>query len=332
MVAILLILVWWWKQTEEQLGSEYVITKKPFKVVLTASGTVVAQRQATLKFQSSGQLAWVGVKESDWVKKWQGVASLDKRTVEKSLQKELNNFLKTRWDFEANREVWLVTTDNLDRYTLSSAARRVLEKSQFDVNNAVLDVEIQAVAAELSTLIAPFDGLVVDVAEPNAGVNVSPTSEIMTIVDPQSVYFEVLVDELLISKVKVGQLVEVTLDAYPDESFQAQVRQMGFVSVPLLGGGMGYVVKVDLPNPPEALRYKLGMNGDAMITVKEVSEALTLPVEAVRQKQGKYVVDKLVDGKVVEVEIKIGGESDEEIEIVEGLSEGERVVVGEARK
>ena len=97
--------------------------------------------------------------KGDRVRKWQGIASLDQRTVQKNLEKELNDYLKTRWDFQGNRETYNVTTDNLDRYTLTPAVRRLLEKSQFDLNNSVLDVELQAVVKEFSSIVSPFSGI-----------------------------------------------------------------------------------------------------------------------------------------------------------------------------
>ena len=78
---------------------EYTVEKGPLQVVLSSSGTVMAENKADLTFQTGGRLSWVGVKKGDRVRKWQGIASLDQRTVQKNLEKELNDYLKTRWDF-----------------------------------------------------------------------------------------------------------------------------------------------------------------------------------------------------------------------------------------
>ena len=51
---------------------------------LTISGTVEAEEKVTLRFQTSGRLNWVGVKEGDYVKKYQSVASLDQKEVKKN--------------------------------------------------------------------------------------------------------------------------------------------------------------------------------------------------------------------------------------------------------
>src|SRR3990167_9074539 len=213
--------IWWWRRPEAVKYNEYTVSRGDIREELTVSGEVKAGKQADLKFQAGGRLSWVGVKQGDWVKKWQGIASLDQRTVQKNLEKELNDYLKTRWDFQGNRETYNVTTDDLDRYTLTPAVRRLLEKSQFDLNNAVLDVEIQTVAKEFSLIVSPFSGLVTDLKFPNPEINVTTGAVIATIVDPDSLYFEAQVDEVDIARVRVGAPVKLVLDACPEGSIEA---------------------------------------------------------------------------------------------------------------
>ena len=55
---------------------------------LTISGSIEADEHATLRFQTSGRLVWVGVKEGDYVKRYQSIASLDKREMQKKLQSD----------------------------------------------------------------------------------------------------------------------------------------------------------------------------------------------------------------------------------------------------
>src|SRR3989304_237823 len=67
----------------------YKIKRENLREVLTLSGEINAEEKVSLKFQTSGRLAWVGVKEGDYVKKYQGIASLDQRDVKKTLEKKL---------------------------------------------------------------------------------------------------------------------------------------------------------------------------------------------------------------------------------------------------
>jgi macrolide-specific efflux system membrane fusion protein len=83
---------------------EYTVSREDIREELTVSGEIRAEKQADLRFQTGGRLAWVGVKQGDWVKKWQGIAGLDRRSIEKNLQKELNDYMNERWNFEGDRE------------------------------------------------------------------------------------------------------------------------------------------------------------------------------------------------------------------------------------
>lgn len=321
--------LWWFRQSRQEKFREFTVTRQQMTVTLTASGSVVADRNANLSFQTGGRLSWLGFEKGDRVKKWQAIAALDQRTLQKTIEKELNDYLKVRWDFQTTRESNNVSTDNLDQYTLSPATRRVLEKSQFDLNNAVLDVEIQAVAREFATIVSPFDGLVTEIATSLVGANVTGATTIATIVDPSSLFFEAQVDELDIAKLQVGQTVTLMLDAYPDNPITTTIESIGFSPIALSGGGTGYQVRIFLPAQTEDMAYKLGMNGDAEIVIRDLGEVLMLPSEAVTRKEGKVVVQKLVGRKQIEIEIDTGEEAEELVEIKSGISEGDIVVVSD---
>jgi len=330
-IVILLLIVaggiGWKLRPKPAAYREYTVEKGPLQVVLSASGTVSAENKADLTFQTGGRLSWVGVKKGDRVRKWQGIAALDQRTVQKNLEKELNDYLKTRWDFQGNRETYNVSTDNLDKYTLTPAVRRLLEKSQFDLNNSVLDVELQAVVKEFSSIVSPFSGLVTSVSAPNPGVNVSAGSVIATVIDPDSIYFEAQIDEVDISKIKIGAQVELVLDAYPEEVIDAKVISIDFSPISLSGGGTGYAVKISLPAQTDDFKFKLGLNGNADIVMAKLEEALILPPAAVSQKNGRWTV-KIKQGKeIIERNVEVGWETEEKIEIKSGLKIGDQVYV-----
>ncbi len=306
---------------------EYTVEKGSLQVILSASGTVRAENKADLAFQTGGRLSWVGVKKGGRVKKWQGIASLDQRTVQKNLEKELNDYLKVRWDFQGNRETYNVSTDNLDRYTLTPAIRRILEKSQFDLNNSVLDVELQSVVKEFSSIVSPFSGLITSVSIPNPGVNVLAGAAIATVIDSDSMYFEAQIDEVDIAKIKTGAQVELTLDAYPEEVIDAKVVSVDFSPISLSGGGTGYAVKISLPFQTDDLKFKLGLNGNADIIMAQLDEALILPSAAIVQKGGRWTVKVKRGKEIVEQEVNIGWETEDKIEIKSGLGIGDQVYV-----
>lgn len=231
---------------------------------ISASGKIKARKIANLTFQTSGLLSWIGVKEGDYVQKWQGIASLDRRELEKKLARYLNLYMTNRWDFEQLQDDY---RDEKERYLLTDAMRRILEKAQFSLNNAVIDVEIADLALKLATISTPIEGIVTRVDTPNPGVNVTPASATFTVVDPSSVYFSANVDEADVGKVKVGQKAKITLDSYPEEVFEGKVEIIDFVATTTAAGGTAFQVEISLPQN-ESLKFRVGMNGDTEIMIK----------------------------------------------------------------
>jgi RND family efflux transporter MFP subunit len=289
-------------------------TTQDIKETISLSGTVEASEEASLKFQAGGLLTWVGVKEGDFVKKYQAIASLDKRELEQNFKKEANNYLTDRWDFEQIQDDYKETKNN---YLVTDSIKRILEKAQFSLENSVVDYELKDLAIRLATIHSPIEGIVVRVDSPKAGVNVTPATATFEIVNPNTIYFSAEVDETDVSQIKIGARAVITLDAYPDEEIESTVNEISFV--PKSGSqGTVYEVKLSLSQNSLNLKYKLGFNGDARITVKQKQGVLTVPSQVIKLKDGKTVIYILKDGKEQEVEIETGIENEDSTEIIKG--------------
>ena len=299
-----------------------LVQKENLRLSISATGTVQSENQVDLKFQTSGLLTWVGVKEGDKVKKWQAIASLDKRELEKNLIKTLRDYNKERWDFD---EAQQVTYKN---QIITDTIKRILEKNQFDLDKAVLDVEIKDITLKFATLTSPIDGIVTHVETPIAGVNITPAAAVFTIADPSSMKFTANIDEVDVNQIKVGQKVLITLDAYPNEQFEGAVNKIGFASVTTKGGGTAFPIEIKMSKNDD-LRFKVGMNGDIEIISEEKKAVLTVPNQALYQKDGRDFVKILENNKEKEVEVKKGLETDTKTEILEGLNEGQKVITSE---
>lgn len=298
---------------------------------ISASGVVKSEKEVNLKFQTSGRLAWVGVQEEDFVGKWQTIAQLDTRELQKKFEKALRDYSKERWDFEQEREEQGVTTNNLDKYTLTNEVKRILEKNQFDLEKAVLDVELADIALKYATLVTPISGVVTRVDTPVAGVNITPATAVFTVADPNKVIFEANVDEIDIGKIKEGQEVILSLDAYPEEEIKSRIIRVGFQSKTTKGGGTVFPVKIKLPENKN-LKFKLGMNGDVEIIVEKKENILLVPASAIMKRGEKKLVWVVEKGKAKKRRVKVGMETDEKVEILEGLKEGERIIAKDISK
>ncbi len=297
------------------------VERKKLTEKLTIPGEVNAEEKASLKFQTSGLLSWVGVKEGDWVKKGQAIASLDQRELKKRLERELNDYMTVRWDFEQTHEDY---KDYKDRYLLTDEMKRILEKAQFGLSNAVIDVELADLALKYATITTPIAGLVTHIDTPLAGINITPATATFEIVNPDSVYFEARIDELEIGKVKEGQKVIITLDSYPDKTFEGLVSTIDFAAS-TVGGSKVFLTKISLPQNSNR-QFRLGMGGDAEIILSEKENVLVIPTEALVQREKNFVWTVDSEGKARKKEVDVGLSTDEEVEIINGLEEGEEVV------
>lgn len=306
------------------------VLKSDITQSISASGEIKAEKQVTLNFQNSGQLAWVGVSEGNRVKKWQAIASLDKREVEKNLKKRLLDYMNERWDFEQIHDDYNIEGRPLEKVILTDAEKRILEKAQFDLDNAVLDVEIRDLAIKLATLITPIEGIVTNIDTPISGVNITPVQEFV-IADPARMRFVANVDEADISLVQLGQKVIISLDAFPEEKFEGRLERIAFASKTTSGGGTAFEIEVSLPENKDE-KFKIGMNGDAEIIIEERQSVLTLPLEAIKIQDSQTFVQALENRKIRLVPVQKGLESETDVEIESGVSEGQIVILGEKQR
>lgn len=297
------------------------VTKRDLSSIVSASGKTRSREEATVKFQTSGYLSWVGVNLWDRVEKWQTLACLDKDQLQKTLQQELLDYMNERWDQEE------ITLDTYKDMAVTETIRRAKEKSQFDLDRVVLDVEIANIALRYACISAPISGIVTETTIPHPGVNISLLSDQIVIANPETIYFSANVDEADIGQVQKDMPARLILDAYPDEELMLAVKEVEFTSTVTSGGGTAFAVNFDLPANIEE-KYKLGMNGDVEILTEKKDNILVVPFEAVQENDdlGEYVW-LIKDEQPQKQQVKTGISDDIYTQILEGLEENDQVVV-----
>ena len=293
------------------------VEKGQLTETIPASGEVAAEQSADLSFQTSGKLAWVGVKEGDWVVKGQAIASLDKKQLELRLEKYLNVWEREFTEFDD-------TSESVKDEVLIDSIRRIKERAQIDLDQTQIDVEIQNEVIRLATLTVPFSGIITK-ANFFPGVNVTPSTAIYTIVNPYLLYFEAEANEVDVTSLFKGQNVILRLDAYPNDKFEGKIKKIDFASTITSTGGTSYKVKVNLPTNKN-LRFRLGMNGDAEFVVREVNDVLLMSVTALVEETEKYFVWTIEEKRAKKVEIEVGVSSFDEVEIISGLKKGDIII------
>ena len=195
------------------------------------------------------------------------------------------------------------------------------------------------------TITAPISGQVIS-KNAKVGDNISRSSgstntELATIYDLSELTFEMSIDELDISDVEVGQEVEVTADAFPGVTYRGHVSNVS-LNGSYQSGVTTYPVIVTLDNMDGLLP---GMNVDGTIILSEAEDVLYIPSGALQRGDVVYVKDDSLTmpdmsaiseralSEVPEgftaVKVETGLVTDDYVEIVSGLSEGQEIYVSE---
>ena len=267
---------------------------------------------------TGGTLAWLGVKKGDVVKQYQTFATLDARTTLKSLQGTLLDYSKQRNTFEQTQDSYANRTPEM---ALNDSMKRVLQNNQYDLNKAVVSVELQDLARQQSILTTPISGIVVRADAKTAGITITPSTT-FTVVDPSSLTFKMEIDEADISKLREGQTVDVIFDAYPDKKLNLTIESIDFVTHTTSTGGSAYDVKAKIMTDNSNYQYRIGMNGNAEIILSKKQHILTVPLASLVDENKVYVkTSKGFEKKT----LKLGQENDTSVEVLSGLSAGDVV-------
>lgn len=291
------------------------IKKGSLKEELILSGEVNATYYAKLAFETSGRIVYVGTKEGEEVGKGKLLTKLD-TTILNSVYQQARSNLRTEEATVANV---------LDQVKNHSSDETFVQKDTRTTAEAAKDYAYEAVIQakrnlDGASIFAPFNGIVTSLTNPFTGVNTLATQTQVEIIDPTSIYFEVLADQTEVTKLYAGQSVEVVLDSFEDKTFKGVVENISFVPKAAETGST-YEVKVkfegvDLKNS----RFKIGMSGDAKFVVDEKSDAFYVPTDFVNtDKEGKYIKLKSQNGKKY---VETGLESEDYIEIIGDFKEG----------
>lgn len=316
-IIILIAGIFIYKNLQSKPSSEQsaTVTRGTLEEALTISGKIQARDHIKAQFLTTGKLIGVGVKEGDYIKKNQWLASLDQQETQKKIEKYLNSYIKTRDTFDQTAD------DNKDKI-LTDKIKRILNDSQQDLENSVLDVEIQTLAKEYSHLYAPIEGIVTHIDTPYPNVYISiPSQSSFEIINPKTVYFSATPDQNEVVKINKDMTADITLDAYPDTPFKGTVSQVAFS--PKEGEtDTVYEVKMDLPIDNSSYQYKIGMTGDATFTTNRKENVLYLPIKFVTSENGKKYINVKENDKKIKKEVTTGLESENFIEITSNISEG----------
>jgi len=312
------------KQTPLQFTQ---VKRQDIKATVSASGTLTGKNIATLKFKSGGKLGFINVKAGDKVFAGQVIAGLDTQDLSITLQ-QAENILK---DKQATTDKVLDDIhlfqygnggfSNVGSSNETMTQRQARTTAEVARDNAFDNVKAAQRDFQDAYIVSPINGIITQAIQVTNQI-VGGADLIAQVVDTSEIFFDSEVDEADLNKVSLGQSAEITLDSYPDKTFKGAVDQILPQTKTTAQGATIITVRIKLDNPD--LNFVNGLTGQALITSEEAKNALTIPQEALRE-DDTVVVQNGEGLKPLKVTPGIG--SDTDVEIKEGLKEGERVLL-----
>ena len=229
---------------------------------------------------------------------------------------------------------------NVVQYNATIASNKAKVKS--DEETLKLDTDrLEHLEKQLAScrIVAPREGQVVYYAPPRwggeddiikEGKKVFERQILLQLPDPVRMQVKGLINEATIRLVRPGQKATVRLEAFPNRVFDGVVKSVNDYPEPssFFGGSMSkeYMATVKILNVPEGI--KTGLTAEARIVVNEIPGTLLLPMQAVFEYGGKMYAVTYHEGKWDKIEVSTGPANDKEVVILEGLNEGDQVVLG----
>ena len=318
--------------------------------LLNATGYVVAQRKASVASKATGRLEWLGVLEGSKVREGEVIARLESRDTQAlrdqaaaNVELAKANLGQGQAELSAaelafKRADVLVAKKLVSESDFDSAAARV-DKARAAVAGYVAAVNVAQASLRVSeidldqTLIrAPFNGVVLT-RSANVGDTITPFSQavdtkgaVVTMADMDTLEVEADVAESSFQGIRVGQPVEIQLDAIPGRRFEGVVNRL----VPTVDRAKASIlVKIRFVERDPGMLPD--MSAKVAFLAREVNEAerkpvLAVPAAAVFEVGGRNQVYVVEDGKARLRRVDIGTKVGDQIEL-HGLDAGTRVVI-----
>lgn len=314
---------------------------------ITATGTIEPVTSVTVGTQVSGIVSKLFVDYNSVVKKGQVIAELDKTNLMSQLntaktqlataQSQLNYQTANYKRYKTLFEKGLVAADDFDNAKLSyTQAKEQVVSAKEEVQRAQTNLGY-------ATITSPIDGVVLSksVEEGQTVAASFSTPELFTIAqDLTNMQVVADVDEADIGDVKEGERVTFTVDAYPDDTFEGEVKQVRQEAT-TTNNVVTYEVVISAPNAD--LKLKPGLTANVTIYTAERKGVLSVPSKALRFTPQRETVGKMkivdvanaknkvwtIEGNsIVAHKVNIGMTDGTNTQIVSGIAEGTKIVTG----
>ncbi len=344
--------------TEEvEVGTVSLVSPSQANSILSASGYVVAQRKAAVASKGTGRLEYLAVIEGDKVKEGEVIGRIENSDVEAALAQVKANltvakatiiqaeaeFEEAQANFERQKKLFEQKTISQAEYDIANArfkkANAAITSARAAVQAAEANVRSAEVQVENTIIRAPFDGTVLtknaDVGEVISpfGASAGSRGALVTLADMNSLEVEADVSESNIERIQQGQPCEITLDAFPEKRYRGVVHKI----VPTADRAKATVLtkirfeERDARVLPE-MRAKVSFLNNETKSEIDSSPKISVPASAITTRNEKKVVFLLKNEIVKEIPVVLGIPLGSGIEVKQGLSVGDKVVLYPSEK
>jgi len=308
---------------------------------ILSGGMIRSQNEVNLHFQAGGKLVYLPFKEGDRVRRGQTIASLDTYVLQKQLTAALNAYRVTRDNFDQlqdNKENNYLYAQQANPYpynyfnlggiggndktnAVNDMIKRLADQSQATLDNSVIQVELANYALSLSSLVAPFDGVITHLDVTSPSVVVSPLNSFM-IADPDAIIFRANVSENDINFIAEGVRAAVRLTGSKDKTIAGAVAKIYPDKLSLPTGENVYQVDIDCPDLKNTAMLK--QDGVVLIQSKYDHQIILVPSWLILSR--KYIW-AMKNNQPKLVGITVGDVVGDYIEVTGGLSANDKLII-----
>jgi len=283
------------------------VVQKDFASCLHFSGTLFSEKSANIAPDVAARVLKYAVKKGDYVHKGDVLAIMDS-----------TQFVQAKAQYESaaksyRRMLKLKETKTIDQQTFDQVeAGYIAAKAAYEFMKGNYEVK------------APFDGFITEkmknVGEVYLPMSFTPTGPaILRLVNIDYLKVRLRVSDKDISKIKMGQKAIIAVESYPDREFMGRVSFVSPEADPMSGT---FTVEIEIDNKDHKLKPNQFVN--VSIIVEEQKDALVISKKALIKKSIVFVVNNNIAEKRI---VKTGIESEDGIQVISGVSEGEMVVI-----
>lgn len=298
-------------------GTTITVERGDIQALVSATGTISPVNSVDVSSKITGLIKEVKVNENDQVKEGQILILLDDTRVRTQVAQASARLTNSAANYERIRRLT----------SIGAMSAQQLDAAQMDYNVAQAAYDDAVSQMDDTVIKAPIDGLIIGKPIP-AGQTVAPGISnpmvLMTVADMSKMQIMVQVDETDIGKVAVGQKVTFTVDSYPGKTFTGMVSNVSKKAT-IQQNVVYYPVTVDIDSHEGLL--KPTMTARVSINVGESKNTLIVPLSTIKESKGQQYLQVMVNDKTQTKPVRLGLASDDKVEILSGINEGDRILL-----